>query len=120
MIHLFWSVVMKKTSVWIGVLLFVVASQFAYANHHESGDAKHGDKCEGMTQGDFGISGLDANKDGAITKEEYLSGDKNNTEKTFKHIDANSDGKLDAPEQKEIEAVYKEIHQKYKAKTTTM
>lgn len=111
---------MQKTRVWLGIFMLVSASQFAYANHHESGDDKHGEKCAGMAHGDFSISGLDANKDGAITKEEYLTGDKNNTEKTFKHIDANSDGNLDKAEQKEIEAVYKDIHEKHKAKTTRM
>ena len=111
---------MKKTSVWLNILMLISVSQMAYANHHESGEDKHGEKCAGMAHGNFSISGLDANKDGAITKEEYLAGDKNNTEKTFKHIDANTDGKLDTAEQKDIEAVYKDIHEKHKAKTTTM
>jgi hypothetical protein len=51
---------------------------------------------------------------------EYLSGDSANTEKTYKHLDANSDGKLDLEEQREIEAVYKSIHDQYKAKNTSI
>jgi hypothetical protein len=102
-----------KNSAFLVVLLSVFGiAQFAFANHHEGGDAENGHKCEGMAHGDFSISGLDANKDGVITKKEYVAGGKANTEKLFKHLDANSDGKLDAAEQKEIEAVYKDMHEK--------
>ena len=102
---------MKKHSIWILSICYVVLSQPTFANHHES-------KCEGMANGNFSISDLDANQDGNITKDEYLTGDKSNTEKIFKHIDANSDGQLDQTEQKEIEAVYKNIHEKHKTKNT--
>ncbi len=102
-----------KNSAFLVVLLSVFGiAQLAFANHHEGGDAENGHKCEDMAHGDFSISGLDANKDGVITKKEYVAGGKANTEKLFKHLDANSDGKLDAAEQKEIEAVYKDMHEK--------
>ncbi len=111
---------MKKTGFWIGILIMISGANLAYANHHEDGDGSHAKKCESMAQGTSSISGLDVNKDGLITKKEYLDGDAKNTEKTFKHIDANSDGQLSLSEQQEIEAVYIKIHQKHKGKTTSI
>lgn len=111
---------MKKLELWLIALLLINGLSIAHANHHDNGEATHDKKCEGMIKDDFSISYLDANKDGVITKQEYLDGDANNQEKTFKHIDANNDGQLDLAEQQEIEAVYKDIHREYKAKTTTI
>lgn len=111
---------MKNVALFLVVFSVVGSSQFAYANHHEAGDAAHGHNCAGMAHGDFSISGLDTNKDGVITKEEYAAGDARNTEKLFKHMDGNSDGQLDLAEQKEIEAVYKDIHQKAMPKKTNI
>lgn len=111
---------MKNAALVVMALTVFGGSQLVFANHHEAGDAKHGHNCEGMAHGDFSISGLDANKDGVITKEEYMAGDARNTEKLFKHMDANSDGKLDLNEQKEIEAVYKDIHEKAMPKKTNI
>ena len=92
--------------------------QLTYADSLETVEPNAGGKCFSMVNTDFSLSYLDANKDGNISKEEYLSGDKNNTEKTFKHLDANNDGQLDKSEQKEIEAVYKSIHDQCKLKST--
>ena len=111
---------MKNASILLMALCSLVLSQAAYANHHEAGESANDKKCEGMSNASFSISGLDANKDGIITKDEYLTGEQSNSEKTFKHIDANGDGQLDQAEQKEIEAVYKDIHQKYKSKNTNI
>jgi EF hand len=111
---------MKKSALLCVIACSIGLSQLAYANHHEEGKSKDGEKCEGMSHGSFSISGLDANKDGSISKSEYLEGDKSNKEKTFKHIDANSDGILDQSEQAEIEAVYKAIHQDYKSKNISI
>ena len=101
-------------------LCSISSLQLAYANSHEANGAATVGKCEGMANIDFSLSYLDADKDGNISKEEYLSGNKSNTEKIFNHIDANNDGKLDSAEQKEIEAVYKAIHTKYKTKSTSI
>ena len=111
---------LKKTGILLSLLAFIGASNFAYANHHEASDTQHGEKCAGMSNADFGISGLDADKNTKITLQEYLSGDKNNNEKTFKHVDAIGDGVLDIAQQKDIEAVYKAIHLKLMSKPTTM
>ena len=111
---------MNKTALLFVLTCSIGLSQLAYANHHEEGKSMDGAKCEGMSHGNFSISGLDVNKDGDITKSEYLDADKSNSEKVFKHIDANGDGKLDQSEQADIEAVYKAIHQDYKAKNTSI
>lgn len=110
---------MKKTSLLVLIVFGVFLSHAAYANHHEESKSMDPSKCEGMTHGNFSISALDANKDGAITKSEYLD-NKSNSEKTFKHIDANGDGKLDQAEQTDIEAVYKIMHQAIEPKSTSM
>jgi len=110
---------MNKLGLWMSIVL-IGASHFAYANHHEAADAKHGEKCESMANADFSISSLDTDKNNVITIQEYLAGNASNTEKIFKHIDANSDGVLDLEEQKEIEAVYKKIHEDLIPKTTKM
>ena len=110
---------MKKTALRVGILMLIGLSHAVYAENNATADITHGQNCEGMEQDNFSISGLDLNKDGVITKEEYLA-DIKNTAKTFNHIDANSDGKLDLEEQKEIESVYKAIHQQYKSKKTSI
>lgn len=109
---------MKKISLLLVVLSCVSFSMLSHANHHESGDAKHDAKCNDMNQANFGIGHFDGDKDGNISLSEYLAGDTSNTEQTYKHLDANGDGKLDMQEQKEIKAVYKMIHEQYKAKKT--
>lgn len=111
---------MNKISLLLIALCSISFFQLTYADSHETAKPTASVKCEGLANTDFSLSYLDANKDGMITKEEYLAGDKSNTEKTFKHIDANDDGKLDAAEQKDIQAVYKSIHDKYNAKNTSI
>ena len=111
---------MKKISILVFVLFSISLSALSQATEHGAADPAHGAKCEGMSNPGFGIGHFDSDKDGNISLQEYLAGDAANTEKTFKHIDANSDGKLDAQEQREIEAVYKNIHDQYKAKNTSL
>jgi hypothetical protein len=111
---------MKKISVLVFAVSSISLSALSYANQHGAADATHSAKCHGMSQASFGIEHLDSNKDGNISMQEYLSGDSSNTEKTYQHFDANSDGMLDKQEQQEIEAVYKSIHDQYKAKNTSI
>lgn len=110
---------MKNTALCCMIVGCVALSPMVYANHHEEQATSH-DKCEGMSDTGYSISGLDANQDGDITQAEYLAGDASNSAKIFSHIDANKDGKLDAAEQTEIEAVYKALHQAHKAKKTNI
>jgi hypothetical protein len=107
---------MKKTTLLLAISCSIGITHLAYANQHEEGKSMDSGKCEGMSHGSFSISGLDLNKDSIISKSEYLEGYKSNSEKIFKHIDANSDGKLDQSEQTDIEAVYKAIHKDYMSK----
>ncbi len=108
---------MKKISLLLFTLLSISLSALSHANQH---GAANGSKCEGMSHASFGIAHFDSNKDGSISLQEYLSGDSANTEKTYQHIDANSDGMLDKEEQQEIEAVYKSIHDQHKAKNNSI
>lgn len=111
---------MKKISILVLALFSISLSALSQATQHGAADAAHGAKCEGMSNASFGIGHFDSDKDGNISLQEYLAGDAANTEKTYKHLDANGDGKLDAQEQREIEAVYKNIHDQYKAKNTSI
>jgi hypothetical protein len=111
---------MKKSYQLVVALGAVFLSTSIYANHHESGGAGHGANCHDMSKASFSIGHFDSDKDGNISLQEYLSGDASNNEKTYKHLDANSDGMLDAQEQREIEAVYKIIHDQHKAKSTSI
>jgi hypothetical protein len=108
---------MKKISLLLFTLLSTSLSTLSHANQH---GAANGSKCEDMSHASFGIAHFDSNKDGSISLQEYLSGDSANTEKTYQHIDANNDGMLDKEEQQEIEAVYKSIHDQYKAKNNSI
>ncbi|MDO9151197.1 MAG: hypothetical protein Q7U33_07460 [Methylotenera sp.] len=111
---------MKKISLLLFALLSISLSTLSHANQHGAGKASSGSKCDDMNHASFGIAHFDSNKDGVISLQEYLSGDSSNTEKTYQHIDANSDGMLDKEEQQEIEAVYKSIHDQYKAKNNSI
>lgn len=94
----------------------IAISGTVFANHHDAGDSN----CKGMDGASFSISGLDTDNDKNVSLDEYLKGDPANTEKKFKHMDANQDSKLDVAEQKDIEAVYKKMHENHKAKANTI
>jgi hypothetical protein len=111
---------MKKSALFFVIAFCTGFSQLANSNNHIESKSMDVTKCEGMTNSNFSISSLDVNKDGVISKSEYLDGNKSNNEKTFKHIDANGDGKLDQAEQAEIEVVYKAIHQNIQSKNISI
>lgn len=111
---------MEKITLLVCALSSISISALSHANQHGSADATHSAKCHDMSQASFSIAHFDSNKDGNVSQQEYLSGDSANTEKTYKHLDANSDGMLDKQELQEIEAVYKSIHDQYKAKNTSI
>ena len=93
--------------------VLVVSTNFAFANHHEG--------CKDMKNMDFSMKDVDTNKDGNISRDEYAAEGQGDIDKNFKHMDANSDGKLDAKEQKDVEEVLKAMHsQKAKAPVSTM
>jgi EF hand len=73
-------------------------SQAAFANHHD-GENEACHKKSGMLE-------MDMNNDGAVSHDEYTAAKLERAEKTFEHIDANKDGKLDAQEQAAAKAVW--------------
>lgn len=85
---------------------FLLCTTFAIANHHEG--AHEG--CTDMKNIDFSLKDLDINNDGFISKDEYAVVSQGDVDKTFKHIDANGDGKLDFLEQKDVEEVLEGMH----------
>ena len=96
---------------------FLLCASFAQASHHEG---TH-EGCKDMKNMDFSMKDVDTNKDGNISKEEYATARQGDVDNKFKHMDANSDGKLDAKEQKDVEDVLKAMHsQKAKAPVSTM
>ena len=107
---------MKITKTLIATC-FLLCANFAQANHHEAGH----EGCKDMKNMDFSMKDMDADKDGSISKDEYAAAAQGDVDKNFKHLDANSDGKLDAKEQKDVESVLKAMHsQKAKAPVSTM
>lgn len=103
---------MFKASVLLSIAL-LMTSNIAFANHHEG--------CSDMKNMDYSMKSTDTDKDGMISRDEYAAANKTDADKNFKHIDANSDGKLDAAEQKDVEEVLKAMHNKpAKTPTSTM
>ena len=79
---------MKITQILLTSTLLLGLANVAYANHHmgEAG-ANH---CEHT----------DMNKDGAISREEFMAKHQARAEKMFNKLDTNKDGKIDANERK--------------------
>ena len=98
---------------------FVLTAALAFSANMANAD--HHEGCQNMNKADFSMKGMDTNNDGAISSAEYLTASPGETAENFKHVDANSDGKLDAKEQKNVEEVLKSIHDMpAKAPTATM
>lgn len=100
---------MKITVLTLIVFLVPSLYQNSYAEEHGAMP-----DCSKMPP-NFSISYLDENTDGSISLNEYLQGDPTHQKKTFEHMDANHDGVLDAAEQKEIEQVYRLLHEQHAA-----
>lgn len=95
----------------------LLCTNVASANHHEGAH----ESCPYMKNMDFSMKAMDTNKDGTISLSEYSAANQAEINDTFKHLDANNDGKLDAKEQKDVEDVLKAIHSpKSKASVNTM
>lgn len=82
---------MKLSQGLMAVALVFGLAQFAYADHHEA-CGKH---CQ-----HHGLQDADANKDGAISHDEFTAAHKARAEKMFEKLDANKDGKIDETEHK--------------------
>lgn len=88
-------------------IVFLVPSLYQNSHAEEHGATPD---CNNMPP-NYSTSYLDENADGVISLQEYLQGDSSHQRKTFEHMDANHDGVLDSAEQKEIEKVYKLLHE---------
>lgn len=107
---------MNTSKVLLAATILLCAN-VASANHHEG--AQEG--CPYMNNMDFSMKVMDTNKDGTISLSEYSTAKQAEINDSFKHLDANNDGKLDAKEQKDVEEVLKAIHNpKSKASMSTM
>lgn len=81
----------------LSVALTFCLSQAAYADHHEV-DGKH---CQHKTHM---MQDTDTNKDGAISRDEFMAGHQARADKMFAKMDANNDGVIDATERKTMHA----------------
>lgn len=95
---------MKFTHVLAMTALALGLSQLAYANHHEGSEGKSCDHKK------HGMMDNDTNKDGAISKDEFMSSHQARADKKFTMMDANKDGKIDQAERDAIKAKWKEHH----------
>jgi Ca2+-binding EF-hand superfamily protein len=95
---------MKITHIVAVAALALGLSQLAYANH----DGKDGKSCEHKKHG---MQDSDTNKDGAISRDEFMSSHQARADKMFAKMDANKDGKVDQAERDAMKAKWKEHHQ---------
>jgi hypothetical protein len=96
---------MKILHIVATVALALGLTQLAYANHHEGADGK---SCEHKKHG---MMDSDTNKDGAISKDEFMSGHQARADKMFAKMDANKDDKIDQAERDAMKAKWKEHQQ---------
>jgi Ca2+-binding EF-hand superfamily protein len=94
----------------------LLCANVASANHHEG--AHEG--CPHINNIDFSMKAMDTDKDGTISLSEYAATKQTEINDSFKHLDANNDGKLDAKEQQDVEDVLKSIHSKPETPASTM
>lgn len=73
--------------------LLLGLSQTASANHHEMNHDHPGDKMHSWQD-------ADANKDGVVSKDEFMAKHQARAEKMFSKMDENKDGKIDDAERK--------------------
>ncbi|MDD2832689.1 MAG: EF-hand domain-containing protein [Methylotenera sp.] len=88
---------MKTSHILMTLALAFGAAQIAYADHHGADDKHH---CRHGNHAQHGLMDADANKDGAISREEFTEAHKARAEKMFEKLDANKDGKIDESERK--------------------
>ncbi len=95
---------MKILHIVAMVALVLGLTQLAYANHHEGEDGKNCDRKK------HGMMDNDTNKDGAVSRDEFMSGHQAHADKMFAKMDANKDGKIDQTERDAMKEKWKEHH----------
>ena len=82
-----------KISLILTTLLFTLGlGQLAYANH----DGKGGMHCDRKQM----MQEADTNKDGAVSRDEFMANHQKMADKMFTKMDANNDGKIEEAERK--------------------
>ncbi len=100
---------MKITHIVTATALALGLAQLAYANHH-GGDGKSCDRKH------HGMQDADTNKDGAISRDEFMSSHQAMADKMFAKMDANKDGKIDQAERDAMKAKMQEHHKDHEMK----
>lgn len=77
---------MKISHILMALMFALGAAQLAYADHDDAHGKHHG------------LEWADANKDGAVSRDEFAEAHKARSEKMFDKLDANKDGKIDEAE----------------------
>jgi Ca2+-binding EF-hand superfamily protein len=95
---------MKILPIIAATALALGLSQLAYANH----DGVEGKYCEHKHHDKHGMQDNDTNKDGVISRDEFMSAHQARAEKHFAMMDANKDGKIDQAEKDAMKAKWKE------------
>jgi uncharacterized membrane protein YebE (DUF533 family) len=94
---------MKITHILATAALALGLAQLAYANH-DGGDGKHCDRKH------HGMQDADTNKDGAVSRDEFMTQHQAMADKMFAKMDANKDGKIDQAERDAMKEKMKEHH----------
>ena len=81
---------MNISALLLAISLSFGFSQLSLADHHEDG-GKHCSRHHKMQD-------ADTNKDGAISRDEFMAGHQAMADKMFSKMDANNDGKIDQAE----------------------
>ncbi len=97
---------MKLLQVVAAAALALGLSQLAYANH-DGADGKH---CERMKHD---MMEADTNKDGVISKDEFMAAHQARANKMFDMMDTNHDGKIDQAERDAMKGKWKEHHEEH-------
>jgi Ca2+-binding EF-hand superfamily protein len=100
---------MKILLIITAAALALGLAQIAYAATSDA-DGKH---CVHKMHAHHDIMDADANKDGVISRDEFMSAHQARAEKHFAKMDANNDGKIDQTERDAMKAKWKEHHQEH-------
>jgi Ca2+-binding EF-hand superfamily protein len=101
---------MRITHIAAIAALALGLTQVAYANH-DGADGKH---CERMKHD---MMDADSNKDGTISKDEFMAAHQARANKMFEMLDANHDGKIDQAERDAMKTKWKEHDGKHEMDT---
>ncbi len=97
---------MKITYIVATLALALGLSSMAFAKHGED-DGKSCDRKK------HSMMDNDTNKDGAISKDEFMSSHQARADKMFAKMDTNNDGKIDQAERDAMKAKWKDHHQRH-------